>query len=257
ISLISGHLGGANLLAEGLATAIGGTPVITTATDIAGRPCVEDIACTFHLAVEDPSRIKIVNWAILKGEKVVVVDADRERLKEMKELFGKTGPFTFKSKLIKKPDKNTPLVIISPKLEIKTFTSDTLILRPKVIIIGIGCRRGAKTTDIKTLIETALKDNGLSTLSIKNLATTDLKRDEEGLTLFADKMGLDIDYYTREELNIVDPPSGETKKALTTFGIRAVAEPAAMISAGVNKLCIKKVKSKTVTIAAAMAPLRL
>ena len=254
ISLISGHLGGANLLAEALASALGSTPVITTATDIAGLPCIEDISKAFGLIIENPSSIKYINSAILRGEKVVVIDAKRERLTELKKLFGQKGVFSFKSRLVKKPQKGVPAVLISPLLDVDIFAGEPLILRPREIIVGIGCRRGASASEIKTSVNAALRGGGFSSLSIKNLATADVKMDEEGLTLFAKEAGLGIDYFSREELNTINPPSGETKKALEKFGIRAVAEPAAILSSGAVKLCIKKVKTKRVTVAAAMAP---
>lgn len=44
ISLLSGHVGGANCLARELAQAIGGRPVITTATDLSGLFAVDEFA---------------------------------------------------------------------------------------------------------------------------------------------------------------------------------------------------------------------
>ncbi len=257
ISLISGHLGGANLLAEGLAAAIGATPVITTATDIAGLPCIEDVSKAFGILIENPSSIKYINSAILRDEKVVVIDANRERLNEMKKLFGPEGVFIFKSRLLKKPPKDIPLVVISPRLDTNLYGREVLILRPKEIVVGIGCRRGVPASVIKAAVESALTSSGLSPNAIRNLATADVKMDEEGLTLFADEAGLKIDCFSREELNTIEAPSGVTKKALEKFGIRAVAEPAAILSAGAEKLCIKKIKSGTVTVAAAMVPFKL
>ncbi len=257
ISLISGHLGGANLLAEGLAPALGATPVVTTATDIAGLPCIEDIAKAFGLTIENPSSIKYINSAILRDEKVVVIDAVRDRLNEIKKLFGPKGVFIFKSRLLKKPQEDTPLVVISSMLDTSVYGNSALILRPKEIVAGVGCRRGVPASVIKASVESALTESGYSPKAIRNLATADVKMDEEGLTLFAEEAGLKIDYFSREELNTIEAPSGVTKKALETFGIRAVAEPAAIISAGAKKLCIKKVKSGNVTVAAAMVPYKL
>ena len=74
ISLLSGHLGGANGLAREIASLTGGVPVITTATDVMGLPCVEDIAGRFSLEIEDVKKIKAVNSAILKGGRVIIVD---------------------------------------------------------------------------------------------------------------------------------------------------------------------------------------
>src|SRR3989337_1327794 len=96
ISLLSGHLGGANKLAEDIAKIIGAKPVITTATDVNNLPCIEDIAEKFHLAIEDVKKIKVVNSAIVNGRNAVIVDENIKRLSAIKK-FAKRGLRYYKS----------------------------------------------------------------------------------------------------------------------------------------------------------------
>ncbi|MCK7510842.1 MAG: hypothetical protein MZV70_46760 [Desulfobacterales bacterium] len=70
ISLVSGHLGGANALARQVAAVLGARPVITTATDVNGVPAVDVVALELGLAVENPEAIKAVNMALLAGEPI-------------------------------------------------------------------------------------------------------------------------------------------------------------------------------------------
>jgi len=70
VSLLSGHLGGANRLAGQVAAAIGAQPVITTATDVNAVPAIDVLAAERGLKIENPQAIKTVNMALLTGSPV-------------------------------------------------------------------------------------------------------------------------------------------------------------------------------------------
>jgi cobalt-precorrin 5A hydrolase len=74
ISLLSGHLGGANALAAEVAELIRAKPVITTATDVNQILAIDVLAKEKHLIIENPEAIKIVNMALLKGERIGLHD---------------------------------------------------------------------------------------------------------------------------------------------------------------------------------------
>jgi len=90
ISLLSGHLGGANELAQKIASIIGANPVITTATDVNKVPAIDVLAREKSLFIENPEAIKTVNMALLKGEKIHVHD-----------------PFSFLAKCLPNPEPRT------------------------------------------------------------------------------------------------------------------------------------------------------
>ena len=72
IPLLSGHVGGANALAQEISQAIGATPVITTATDINKVFAVDVFAEKNGLRLLDKSKIKTVSSKILKGETIII-----------------------------------------------------------------------------------------------------------------------------------------------------------------------------------------
>jgi hypothetical protein len=74
ISLVSGHVGGANALAPEGGHRYGGQPVITTATDVNRVPAIDVIAVQAGLAIENPEAIKAVNMALLTGSPIAVHD---------------------------------------------------------------------------------------------------------------------------------------------------------------------------------------
>ena len=256
ISLLSGHMGGANKLASVVAKAIGAAPVITTATDIWGLPAAEELAGSFSLVIEDPKKIKAVNSAILNHAKVFVVDGNMARRKEIGKRF--KGVFTCRRALPGKLGPKDACVVISSRVEPipPSLAGRTLVLRPRDIVAGVGCGKGVPKAMIKKALVEAFAAARLSTLSIRNFATIDIKKNEKGLKALAKEMGAPIEVYSAAELNRVKGPSLPSSAVMKATGARAVAEPSAIISSGATKLCLRKTKTGHVTIAAALLPSR-
>ena len=253
ISLLSGHLGGANRLAVELAALYGAVPVITTATDVARLSCAEDIAGRFALRVEDARKIKRVNSAILKGEKILVVDMDAKRRKEAKGAF--KGPFSYAARLPEDLEAYAAFVVISPfALDMPVAVKRrALVLRPVEFTIGVGCRRGVREKEVSTAVNTALAEAGVSLLSVGGIATIDIKSDEAGLLVYAANAGLGMKFYSAVELNSKKPPSGRSRIVEQKTGASGVCEPAALLLSGAKRLWLKKRIYGRVTVALARA----
>lgn len=262
ISLLSGHLGGANRLAGKIASLIGATPVITTATDVMGLPCVEDIAERFSLSIEDVKKIKVVNSAIVKrtgaagGAAVLVVDEDPARLAAVKKAFGKTPVFGFKKRLPDDLEGFRACVLITSLTGKKNAASGRIMaLRPKEFVAGVGCKRGVRAGEVEEALNEALKKAGVSPLSVRNLATIDIKKDEKGLLLFAKRARLSVEFFSSSELNgIKRLPSGSSRVVMEKTGAGGVCEPAALLSSGAKRIWLKKIKTERVTVALARVP---
>ena len=266
ISLLSGHLGGANNLAKSIARIIGAKPVITTATDVNNLPCIEDIAKKFNLAIEDFKKIKMVNSAIVSGRPVAFVDEDAKRLKAIKRFIeqraGGKGQGArrvrfsdFKFARETKRLKADVFVIISHGSPSSLQPSAlSLFLRPKDLVVGIGCDRGVTRKEVEGAYFSVLKKWDVSPLSVRNIASIDVKKDEKGLLKFAKKYNLKIDFYSKDKLADMPLPSGFSKFVMGKVGVGGVCEPAALKSAGTKKIWIKKQKIGRVTIAVAKAP---
>ena len=76
ISLLSGHVGGANDLSVKVAEIVNGEPVITTATDVENKLAVDSLASKLGLMPNPKEAIKVINSAILRGEPVYVTAGD-------------------------------------------------------------------------------------------------------------------------------------------------------------------------------------
>ena len=77
ISLLSGHLGGANDLARTVGNLIGAVPVITTATDVQGLPALDTLAPRLGLRLENLRAVKEIHMALLRGQPVRLVDPEQ------------------------------------------------------------------------------------------------------------------------------------------------------------------------------------
>ncbi len=260
ISLVSGHLGGANELALEIGRITGATPIITTATDIAGLPCIEDLSKRFSFTIEDTRKIKLYNAAILRGEKIRVVDGNKERLASMKGAFAPvkdaclSSPFLFRQKVKTGPDADDLTVIVSTMIHPAGATKKSLLLRPKEFVVGMGCRKGVTIKEVREAFDKTLEEYGISPLSVANFATTEIKSEEKGLLGFARQAGLEIDFIDSQGLWKASEGRVPNKVVIDRTGLPGVAEEAALASSGAKKLWIKKRKFKRVTIAAARIP---
>jgi len=156
---------------------------------------------------------------------------------------------TFETDTINK-DPSTKKIICS--YEIKNVSRETLILRPPVLSIGIGCNRGTKCEEIKLFLFMVLKKEGLSINSIYRFSTTDIKNNEVGLLTLSKEMNVQLDFYNKKDLNSVKTIETPSKMVEKHLGVKSVCEAAAILSADNGKLIVPKKKNKDVTIAVAI-----
>ena len=249
VSLLSGHLGGANDLARELAELTGGQAVITTATDVAGLPAWDDVARRAGCTVEPLSQVKVLNGLLLRGESITLVDRDGTVAAAFSGVPGVRRCGTFAEALqvgaagtVFVTNRCLPGVPDRPNL---------LVLRPRNLVVGIGCNRGTSAEEIRTVVAGELERAFLALESVAGLATIDAKADEPGLRAFARNLGLPIEYHSAERLNAVAAPAPPSAHALAAVGARGVCEPAALLSAGAASLLVNKRKNGNVTVAVA------
>ena len=217
VSLLSGHVGGANALAAEIARLTGGTPVITTATDVNGLPGLDLWAEGEGLAIEDWKRLPRPgrNWWT----------------KRRYRLFSDV-PLDVPEAFIPTEDPaHADIVVTNKEGQAHELRRDALTLRPKNLVAGIGCNSGTSADEIEDALRKTLAGHKLSFLSVRAVATIDKKGSEPGLCGFAEKTGLPLLTFSPDALNRV---AGVTPSpaAWRATGAQAVAEPAAILGAG-------------------------
>ncbi|MBI4805107.1 MAG: cobalt-precorrin 5A hydrolase [Desulfovibrio sp.] len=245
VSLLSGHLGGANDLARRVAAFTGGEAVITTATDSAGLPSLDLLARDSGLAIENLDAVKTVNAGLLAGQTVQVFDPDGRLAVPAKhcDRFEWVGaPHLL--------DRDCPAVAVSWRKD--TFPPGCLVLRPRVVVAGIGCRKGTPAPEIIQAFSAACSERGVALKSLAALASIEAKRSEPGLSEAARELGVELVFYPSDRLAAVIAPT-PSPMALKHMGVESVCEAAAMLAAGTDRLLLAKTKTKTVTVALALA----
>jgi cobalt-precorrin 5A hydrolase len=249
ISLISGHLGGANELARRCAFLTGAREVITTATDANCLPSFDMLARDEGWVIENLARVKTLNALLLDGEEIAVVDpTDRVR-----PYFHGTGKLTFHGNFVEALESPARgyLFVTNRHLPPQVQPERLLVLRPQNLVLGIGCNSGTDTTEIEEVVCSHLKRLFLSIKSVKCVATATAKRAEAGLLAFAEKWGMTVTFFESDQLNAVIVPSPPSSHAFEAIGATGVAEPAALLASSGGALLLKKVKSGNVTLAIA------
>ena len=230
ISLLSGHIGGANRLTLALAEALGAVPVITTATDVNRKFSVDAWAAQRGLTIGSMEAAKAVSAAILEGDVPLVCDYP----------IGSPLP----GGVI--PGSRGPVGIYIGWRDFSPFDI-TLRLIPKVLNLGIGCRRGIPEEKIAAAVEQALGPIPME--AVAKVVSIDLKQDEAGLLAFCANRKLPAVFYSAEELNRVPGhfPASERVKKVT--GVDNVCQRAAMVDG--KKCILEKRAMDGVTVALA------
>jgi cobalt-precorrin 5A hydrolase len=102
---------------------------------------------------------------------------------------------------------------------------------PRIVCVGIGCRRGTSAEEIEEAVMEALRENGISPKALCALASIDLKAEEEGIKELARKYKVPFLTYSAEELCEVPGEFTGSDFVKSVTGVDNVCERAAMRAA--------------------------
>lgn len=238
VALLSGHIGGANDLAKEVAGVLGATPVITTATDINHRFSVDAWAARQGFAIGSMSRAKAVSAAILEGDvplksELPIVGALPDGV-----VAGECGELG-----------------IYLGVHLAEPFGKTLRLIPPIVHMGIGCRRGTTKEEIAQAVQAVLSAHQIDPKAVAQVASIDLKQEEQGLLEFCRSRNLPIRFYSAGELRAVAGEFSASEFVQSVTGVDNVCERAALHSA--QRLIVKKQACNGVTVALAIQDLEV
>ena len=236
IPILSGHIGGANEMAEKIAGMAEAVPVITTATDIRGKWAVDVFARKNQLYIEDMQKAKQISAKILEGKQVLIaVEGGRDSVEGMVPEEVKIVPEIYEN-----PD--IYIGIHEPEL-----SSQALKLIPQRLTVGIRCKRGTSEEKIEFLVDKILKELHINKKSICRAASIDLKKDEEGLLAFCRKYNIEPEFYPAEILKEAKGAFSASTFVKKVTGVDNVCERSAVYAGGT--LRIRKQAENGVTAA--------
>ncbi|MHB1227814.1 MAG: cobalt-precorrin 5A hydrolase [Desulfurivibrionaceae bacterium] len=235
VSLLSGHLGGGNHLAHQVAALLGGEAVITTASDTLGLAPLDLWAREQNLVCESKEGLiqasaRLVNTGSLR-------------------IYAEVAIPSLPQGLLAVPGPEQADIVVTSHLG---DYGPAVVFHPKNLVVGVGCNRGVPVAELRQACEELFAGENLSQMSIRNLASIDVKQDEVGLLAFAEELAVGVDFFSKDELNRVENVA-VSEAALRNVGAIGVAEPAALFSAQSNDLLVGKRKWRNVTMAVARA----
>ena len=257
ISLLSGHLGGANDLTHIIAKGINAIPVITTASDVMGKQCVEELAKSLHLSIQNPDSLVAVNSAIVNDDRMVIVLVNDAKIPSNAIGFyevrtAKNGNETLD--IINKYDAG--IIITREPLTVTKFIKPFTILRTCTVVVGLGARKESSIDNIIEAVDTALERVHIPLARVHRFATVDIKRTSQPMVDAVAKLGAPLEFLSIDALRSVtyEDLSPDSAMVQDKIGIGGVCERAALLVAGKEaKLILKKTKLNGVTIAIAEA----
>ncbi len=254
VSLLSGHLGGANRLARRIA-ALWGEPcqaVITTATDVTAKPAFDLLAQANGCLILNLPELKYISGTLVNGGRVA--------LQSSLPLAGAVPPEI--ALYSGEGDLPCPeMVLISPYHDWSACVPGArhiLRLLPRNLVLGAGCKRGVSPELMQAALADFLARNWLDARSLSALASVDLKKDEPALLALAAWLNLPLQTYPAAELRPLaeNLAAGEQSEFVRqTVGTPSVAQAAALAAAGEGgRTLIGKTKYPGITFSVAERP---
>lgn len=233
ISLLSGHLGGANELTLEISELLNSTPVITTATDNMGVTAPDMIAKDNELVIDSLKDAKDIAALLVDKKRVGFIDT-KSKISIPKgytcDLENVDGLVYVTDKLNEDISQHVP----------------TLKLIRKDIVLGIGCRKDFDPDKMRQTIQTLLKDRDIDERAVKAIGTVEVKKNEKAILQLAEYLGCELKIFSIEEIKKVHHKYEGSNFVEKTIGVRAVCEPSVELIGA--KLITDKIKADGMTV---------
>ncbi|MDH3313501.1 MAG: cobalamin biosynthesis protein [Nitrosopumilus sp.] len=237
ISVLSGHIGGANELTQEIAEKLHALPVITTAADVNKTIAVDLVGREFGWRIEDDFNVTKIS-AHMVNEEPIGIFQEAGNQNWYKELPKNVLIYENLDDL--KQSNSKGYLIISDRIIDKGLSKEFVIYRPPSLVIGIGLHWDTTKETIKEGIESCLDKFNLSSKSIAKLVSIKKPQDVQGLIELGEEMKIPVEYVNREELDEISTPNpSDTVKVFE--GTASVSEAAAIKVSG-GELIVEKQK---------------
>lgn len=244
ISLLSGHLGGANELTNEVALILGALPIVTTATDLNEKFAVDVFAKKHDCSIFPMNIAKEVSASLLAGKSV-----------------GFYSDFPVSGKLpegvVSCNDEMSEIGIAVSIHKNKSPFKRTLHLVPKIVSLGMGCRKGKPFDAILKEAKSCLDQQGIYLEAVHHLASIDLKKEEQGLLELAKVWNIPFITFSEAELRNANGEFSSSEFVKQIAGVDNVCERSAVLASDQGYLIQKKHSEHGVTCALAVKDWRI
>lgn len=240
ISLLSGHIGGGNEMTRSVASAIGATPIISTATDLNNTFAVDVFAKKNGLTISDMKLAKEISACLLDKKPVGIAG---------------TIPFgPLPSGLTK--DTCEIGISISAFFKNAPFPS-TLHLIPRQVVLGIGCKKGIAPHNLSCFVKDILEQQGIFQNAVAAITSIDLKKEEPAIVQLAEQFSVPYVTYDAQTLLNVSGNFSSSVFVQSVTGVDNVCERSSLAYSKADTLLLPKTARNGMTIAISLLPLSL
>ncbi len=241
ISVLSGHVGGANQLTRRVANILGAEAIITTQSDNTGLWALDTLGKKQGWKTETTAPMNdIITTFVNTRPTALLLDTRDEGTRYLErtapehvEIFYHFEDIDF--------SKFQLLVAVTPFRHESPIPA--LYYRPAVLHLGVGCRKECNPVGVAENIFHALESARLSPLALASVSTIDLKKDEPLVHDITRKAGVSLHVYTVDELKDIEVPN-PSEKVTEVTSVPGVAETCALKSASNTRLLLEKQKHK-------------
>lgn len=231
ISLLSGHLGGANELTRQIAQLLNADPVITTATDVNQLAALDTLAAKLDATLLDfRQTVKTINQ-MLVSQKRVGLWWDRD-FTQNAERYDTRG-FIHVDNLDALPALDA-LVCVTLRDVLPTQAIPLYKLVPKRVVAGIGCRRDTPPQTVAKLLNQQLAENHFDPLALRAIGSVSLKQDEPALLELAQRCQIPFNIFSVDQLAEHEKRFPASEFVRQTVGVGSVSQPAAWLMSNGN-----------------------
>ena len=240
ISVLSGHIGGANDWARRVAAITGGEAVVTTQSDNTGLWALDTLARRFdwRTAASHADMNRMISLFVGNQPTALLLDVKDRGTDYLERTLPEHVSVFYRFEDIR-PEAFRLIIAVTPFI----YTADVPILyyRPRVLHVGIGCRRDSAPEGVAEHMAAVMEAHRLSPLSVRSVATIELKRDEPLFHALAETWEAEKHVYRADELADITVPN-PSQKVFDTTGVWGVSESTAQRASGFGPLVMEKQK---------------
>lgn len=251
ISVLSGHIGGANDLTREISALIGAREVITTQSDNAGLWALDTLAERFNWAIASDDDMNKCIYAFVNREPTALLMEIRDEGTDYLEKTLPSHVTIIKNLEEVDPAKFKLVILVTPYNLCVPYGVLELHFVPMIAALGFGL--ASHPDDYEDIYDQI--DEKLSSIGVlpcyKRYCTIDVKEDEEFCAMLVDEYNEELVFYTAEQLAKVEVPN-PSATVQKHVGTPSVCEAAAILGSNNGKLIVPKIKGKNWTAALAI-----
>ena len=246
ISLLSGHMGGANEMTLYMSDLINSHPVITTATDVNKKSSLDMIAKKLNGHIDDfRDNVLKINSMLVNNEEVhLYIDGNYKINHQGFTLYDEKTDLDKVRNLVVVTNKKDINKILNKNIE--NLNEKIIKVTPKDIVIGVGCKKNTNSDHMKNSLIKFLAEYNIDINAVKEIGSIEIKKDEKAIIDLAKFLDVKFKTFSVEEISKVDHLYEKSDWVKKNVGVYSVSDPVAhLLSEG--RVIINKQKYDGIT----------